>query len=145
MGDCLATRGKGALANCAASAATKYSIEQHTSAGVLTNQSSLEQRLHISAPVKDAMNKYVLSDDLIDDTIRLEVNLPIAHHTDSIQLGWNMAAPGQFGKPHTECFQLIQHMTRLLCGVEALNVTVDVDQVLLCLLGESDAVAFHLV
>jgi len=44
------------------------------------------------------MNEYVLPDDFIDDAIRLEVNFPIVRHTDSIQLGWNMAPLGQFGK-----------------------------------------------
>ncbi len=45
------------------------------------------------------MNENVLSDDFMDDAIRLEMNLPIVRHTDSIQFGGNVASLGQFGKP----------------------------------------------
>jgi len=54
------------------------------------------------------MNKDVLPDDLVDDTIRLEVSLPVIRHADPIQFGRDMASHGQFGKARTERFQLLQ-------------------------------------
>jgi hypothetical protein len=75
------------------------------------------------------MNKDVLPDDLVDDTIRLEVNLPIIRHADPIQLGRDMAPHGQVGKARTERFQLLQHVRCLPHRVMDCNVTVDVDQV----------------
>lgn len=71
------------------------------------------------------MNKDVLSDDLVDDAIRLEVNLPAIRHTDPIQFGPDMAPHGQVGKARTERFQLIQHVRCFLHRVTNCNVTVD--------------------
>lgn len=47
------------------------------------------------------MNKDALPDDLVDDTIRMEVNLPVIRQADPIQFGRNMASHGQFGKART--------------------------------------------
>lgn len=38
------------------------------------------------------MNQNVPSTDLVDDSVRLEVNLPVRRYADSIELRWNMPA-----------------------------------------------------
>lgn len=76
------------------------------------------------------MNKDVLPDDLVDDAIRLEVNLPVIRYADPIQFGRDMAPHGKFGKARTERLQLIQYVRCLLYRIMDCNVTVDVDQVL---------------
>ena len=91
------------------------------------------------------MNENVLPDDLVDDTIWLEVDLPIVRYADSIQLGRNVAPLGQLGKRRAEGFQLIQYIICVLYGVLERNVAVDVDEVLLCILGKPDTIAFHSV
>ena len=58
------------------------------------------------------MNENVLPDHLIDDTIRLEVDLPIVRYADSIQFCWDMTPLGQFGNAGAEGVQLFQYIIR---------------------------------
>ena len=75
------------------------------------------------------MDKDVLPDDLVNDAIGLEVNLPTIRNADPFQFGRNMALHGQVGKARTEWFQLFQNVRCFLRRVMECNVTGDVDQV----------------
>lgn len=58
----------------------------------LAKQTSLKKRLHVPAAIENAVHQNVLSTDLVNDTVRLEVNFPVCRYPDSIELRWNMPA-----------------------------------------------------
>jgi len=60
------------------------------------------------------VNENLLPDHLIDDTIRLEVDLSVVRYTDSFHLGRNVTPLGNFSEPRTERFKLIQNIIRYL-------------------------------
>lgn len=89
------------------------------------------------------MDEDILTSDLVDDAIRLEVDLPVRRYRDAIQLGWDVAAQGQVGEAKTERFQLIHHVVSMGGGIVTRDIGMDVDQVLLGILDDADAVPLH--
>jgi len=89
------------------------------------------------------MNENVPPDYLVDDTLGLKVDLSVVRYADAFKFRRNMAPFGQIGKSGTERFQLIQYIICVFHAIVQRNVTVDVDQILLCFLGKPDTIAFH--
>lgn len=81
------------------------------------------------------MDEDVLADHLVDDPIGLEVNFPVIGYTDTVQFGREMFPQGQSGKVRAERFQLLQHVSGLLRRVVGRNMAVDVNHILLCIVG----------
>ena len=49
-----------------------------------------QQFLQISPAVQNAMNKHVIIDNLIDNSMYFNINFPIVINTYSFKLRWNM-------------------------------------------------------
>ncbi len=99
--------------------------------------------MQVPAPVQDGVYVNVRTDHLIDDSIGFEVNFPKVRDADPLQLGWDMAPPGQLNQALAQRFDLLENIGRVFRLIVERDVGVDIDQVLLGVLKDPDAAALH--
>lgn len=89
------------------------------------------------------MNENILLDDLIDDTVGLEVDFAIVRDPDAIQLRWYMSTVGELRKAQTQRLQLFKEVGSVLWRIVKRDVLIDVNQVVLGVFDDPNAVALH--
>jgi hypothetical protein len=60
---------------------------------VSTQQTTFQHLLHGPAAIQNAMNKDRPANDLIDDSVRLEMSLQVIPYTDTFEFRRSMASP----------------------------------------------------
>jgi hypothetical protein len=77
-----------------------------------SEQSSQEKIFQVLTPVKDRKNVYLLAGNLVDDAIRLPVNLAVFHDLNPFELCGDMTALGHGFELKTSGFKIVQNVIR---------------------------------